>query len=598
MKGISHWHLPQKGSVLWIAALILPPITAAYLMQLAYGVAPWQLSPFAALGNGVCLGALYFLLCSLTGRWVISCLLLHFTAGLWGAINYFVVLYRGTPVLPWDLTSLKTAAAVSGTYSFIPTVPMILSVLLLVALGVFLLLRVGTGRVSPLRRIVCLIACLVCTIPVLNPSLLSLFGIQTDVWDQAKGYRTNGALGSFLSNTAFLKVEKPEGLTTQHLSQLLPQAEAAAPETPQHTGVRPNIVAIMNESWADFEEFGNLTLNKPVANNIPNLDNAVWGHAYASVFGAGTSASEFEFLTGNTMAFLPSGSIPYQQYIQEPSPSLPWLLRQAGYNTMAFHPGAHTSWQRDRAYPLLGFQTFFSKDEMDVPQEMVHGYVSDRADFDQIIWSFEHKQPDQPLFLFNVTIQNHGSYTDESYQAHVQLTDCPGKYPMAEQYLSLAQETDQAFLKLVEYFSQQEEPTLIVMFGDHQPSVEQEFLDLAYGVAQNEMTMEQYMNKYRVPYVIWANYPLDPAVKPADTSLNFLSQYLLEYAGLEGDRYFQFLDHLHDTIPVVTFAGYQDKIGNAYSHLERTNFTPLLQDYQCVQYERLFGLEEKSPSKK
>ncbi|MFR6185109.1 MAG: sulfatase-like hydrolase/transferase [Lawsonibacter sp.] len=102
----------------------------------------------------------------------------------------------------------------------------------------------------------------------------------------------------------------------------------------------PNIVAIMNESWADFEEFGNLSLSESVTDTFRTLDNGVWGHAYTSVFGAGTSASEFEFLTGNSMAFLPSGSIPYQQYILDDAPSMASLLREAGYRTLAFHSGS------------------------------------------------------------------------------------------------------------------------------------------------------------------------------------------------------------------------------------------------------------------
>ena len=80
-----------------------------------------------------------------------------------------------------------------------------------------------------------------------------------------------------------------------------------------------------------------------------------------------------------------------------------------------------------------------------MPQTMEHGYVSDQSDFEQIIWEFEHKEEGQPLFLFNVTIQNHGSYTVKDYPAQVQLADEPGKYPMAEQYLTLANKTDQAF---------------------------------------------------------------------------------------------------------------------------------------------------------
>lgn len=446
---------------------------------------------------------------------MVACLILHLASGLWGAANYFVSVYRGNPVLPWDLTALETAGA----------------------------------------------------------------------------YRTSGAMGAFLRNTEFLEVEKPEGLTVQRLAQLLGQEEDGTASATQVEDL-PNVIAIMNESWADFEEFGNLELNQSVNEYISTLDNAIWGHAYASVFGAGTSASEFEFLTGNSMAFLPSGSIPYQQYILDRSPSLVWLMREAGYETRAFHPGERTSWQRDQAYPLLGFESFKCGENMDVPQEMAHGYVSDSSDFDQVIWEYEHRDPDRPLFLFNVTIQNHGSYTDKTYPAQVQLTDEPGAYPMAEQYLTLARETNQAFQKLVEYFSQQEEPTIILMFGDHQPSVEQEFLDKAYGVTQDEMTMEQYMDKYRVPYVVWANFPLEEEEQSGTTtSLNFLSQYILEYTGVQSDSYFSFLDRLRQTLPAITFVGYLDQEGNAYSHLETNEFTSLIEDYQCVQYERLFGLE-------
>lgn len=596
MKGILRGKRPGKRALPWVAALVLPPITAAYLMQLAYGVAPWQFSFLAALGNALCLGVLYFLLCALTGRWVISCLILHLAAGVWGALNYFVALYRGTPILPWDLTSLGTAAAVSGSYSFSPTLAMVAALVLLTGLGVLLVVRAGTGRIPKRwQRLGCLAACLACLMLVIQPTLLERFGVGANTWDQAGGYRSSGVLGSFVRNAAFLHVEKPEGLNAQHLASLLPQA-GAADENPNadHEGELPNIVVIMNESWADFEEFGNLNLTQPVLDYIPNLDNAIWGHAYTSIFGAGTSASEFEFLTGCSMAFLPAGSIPYQQYIKEPTPSLAWLLRQAGYDTLAFHPGERNSWQRDNAYPLLGFEEYLCGDDMDVPQEFLHGYVSDSSDFDQVIWEFEHKQEGQPLFLFNVTIQSHGGYTYEDYPTTVQLADQPGQYPKAEQYLSLVRETDQAFQKLVDYFSQQEEPTVILMYGDHQPSVEQEFLDVAYGVTQDQMTMEQYMGRYRVPYVMWANYDLPEEISGEDTSLNFLALDLLTAAGLEGDSFMTFLAQLREQMPVATFVGYEDTEGNAYSHLETTALTPLLDDYQCVQYERLFGLEEDS----
>ena len=575
--------------------LLLPPFTAFYLMQFILGALPWEMAPGVVLANALCIGAVYYLLWAATGHPAVCCVLLHLACGLWGTSNYFVSLYRGTPVLPWDLTALETAAAVSGSYSYVPTEPMLVGAVLVLVLIWVLRKEFRKGRFLMDRhtapvRLGCLAVGIACLGVAVAPERLEELGVQTDVWDQTGAYRTSGAVAAFLCNLEFLEVDEPEDLSPQRLSWIMDQVEV-----PEETAVsvdHPNIVAIMNESWADFEEFGNLSLTESVTDYIRSLDNAIWGHTYTSVFGAGTSASEFEFLTGNSMAFLPSGSIPYQQYILDDSPSLASLLKEEGYRTLAFHPGERTSWQRNQAYPRLGFDAFKCGEDMDVEQTFEHGYVSDRSDFEQIIWEFEHKEAGEPLFLFNVTIQNHGSYTVEDYPAQVQLTDEPGKYPMAEQYLTLVNKTDEAFAMLVDYFSQQEEPTILLMFGDHQPSVEQEFLDKAYGVAQADMTMEQYMDKYRTPFVIWANYPLEEE-GPEETSLNFLGQYLLRYAGIEPDPYGQFLWSFQQTIPALTFVGYTDGLGNAYSHLEDTVYTGKIEDYQRLQYVRLFGGPEE-----
>ena len=575
--------------------LLLPPFTAFYLMQFILGALPWEMAPGVVLANALCIGAVYYLLWAATGHPAVCCVLLHLACGLWGTANYFVSLYRGTPVLPWDLTALETAAAVSGSYSYVPTEPMLVGAVLVLVLIWVLRKEFRKGRFLMDRhtapvRLGCLAVGIACLGVAVAPERLEELGVQTDVWDQTGAYRTSGAVAAFLCNLEFLEVDEPEDLSPQRLSWIMDQVEV-----PEETAVsvdHPNIVAIMNESWADFEEFGNLSLTESVTDYIRSLDNAIWGHTYTSVFGAGTSASEFEFLTGNSMAFLPSGSIPYQQYILDDSPSRASLLKEEGYRTLAFHPGERTSWQRNQAYPRLGFDAFKCGEDMDVEQTFEHGYVSDRSDFEQIIWEFEHKEAGEPLFLFNVTIQSHGSYTVEDYPAQVQLTDEPGKYPMAEQYLTLVNKTDEAFAMLVDYFSQQEEPTILLMFGDHQPSVEQEFLDKAYGVAQADMTMEQYMDKYRTPFVIWANYPLEEE-GPEETSLNFLGQYLLRYAGIEPDPYGQFLWSFQQTIPALTFVGYTDGLGNAYSHLEDTVYTGKIEDYQRLQYVRLFGGPEE-----
>ncbi len=572
-----------------LAALLVTPFTAVWLMQLAYGAAPWALPLPQAAANALCIALLYWPLCGLTGRVWLCCCGIHIAAGLWGAANCFVNLFRGTPILPWDFSALGTAADVAGSYCFVPTWQMCLAGVLVIGLVCLLSLKPVRTRLRLTGwkgRLGWLCAGLAGLFFLFPTSRLGELGVVTDVWDPAGSYRTGGCLATFLRNTEFLEVEKPSNTSPEGVDQLMsrvsgPAGTADAPE-------RPNVIAIMNESWADFEFFGNLELSESVVNYVSGLDNAVFGHAYTSVFGAGTSASEFEFLTGNSMAFLPSGSIPYQQYVLEPTHSLASLLKEQGYSTLAFHPGTRTSWQRDRAYPLLGFDSFKCGDDMDVPQIVEHGYVSDQSNFEQIIWELEHKKEGGPLFLFNVTIQNHGSYTVEDYPAEVTVADEPGKYPMAEQYLTLANKSDQAFQTLIEYLSQLDEPTILVMFGDHQPSVEQEFLDKAYGVTQGEMTMEQYMGKYQVPFVVWANYPL-PEEVPQVTSLNFLALYVLRCAGLEGTAWNDFLWDMQEQLPAMTFVGYTDTSGHAYSHLENNEYTNLIEQYRQIQYNNLFG---------
>ncbi len=124
---------------LWQAGfLLLPPLTAAWLMQFTYGVLPWAMLFPALLANALCIALLYWPLCGLTGRIAPCCIGIHIASGAWGAANCFVQSFRGTPILPWDLSALGTAADVAGSYRFTPTWQMLAAVALAAALVVFL----------------------------------------------------------------------------------------------------------------------------------------------------------------------------------------------------------------------------------------------------------------------------------------------------------------------------------------------------------------------------------------------------------------------------------------------------------------------------
>lgn len=593
------------------------PLFAFWLMQLAMGFGFWNYSFKLQLANYVVIGLIFYILYVITNSVRISAVSVEAVGLIWGIANAFIIQFRGTPVLPWDFAALGTAMAVAGNYKFIPSVTMILAIVLFVALVIVqkhfcIKGQFKLNKQNACYRAVALVCAGLCVYAAISPKFLEKCGVSADVWNQAASYQQTGAAASFALNTKFLKVEVPASYSEAYVEEIKgnssvcstvnkndnseqPEADKASVKNTEREIVTQsvqtkatNIIAIMNESWADFEDYGNLELSESVMDYIHSLDNIIFGHAYTSVFGAGTSASEFEFLTGNSMAFLPSGSIPYQQYVTTPKDSLASLLHEQGYLCFAMHPGERTSWQRNESYPLLGFDQFTCGEDMHVELSDEHGYVGDDSSFNEIIYEYEHRDTSKPFFMFNVTIQNHGSYTDENYETEVYLKDEPGKYPQAEQYLTLANKTDQDFKILVDYFSKCDEPTIILMFGDHQPSVETEFLEKAYGVSLDSMTMEQYMGKFKVPFVIWANYEL-PDDTIDITSLNFLKQYLLNYAGVEKSNYDYYLEEISKEMPAMTFVGYFDNEGNAYSHLQQTEFDSIINDYSVVQYDMLFG---------
>ena len=336
----------------------------------------------------------------------------------------------------------------------------------------------------------------------------------------------------------------------------------------------PNIIVIMDEAFSDLKVLGPLETNEdymPFMHRMQQGEkNTVTGYVQTSVCGGNTADSEFEFLTGNTMAFLPNGSIPYQQYIKGRTPSLAGYLKSLGYATYAQHPYQASGWNRDKVYPLLGFDNLdFMEDYRDV--SYVRNYISDASDMEHIIETYEkNKASGKPAFIFNVTMQNHGGYTD----TYMNLTnDIQSQYASEplNQYLTLIHKTDQALENLIDYFSKVDDRTIIVFFGDHQPN------DTVASVVENGAQVET-QKRYLVPYLVWSNYGIEGA-KDKNTSLNYLAAQVLTAAGVPTNAYQNYLLSLSKTYPVISEAGQTKGIGADEKQL---------QTYKKLQYYQLF----------
>lgn len=203
----------------------------------------------------------------------------------------------------------------------------------------------------------------------------------------------------------------------------------------------------------------------------------------------------------------------------------------------------------------MGFDHFYSETDFKNPK-MFRKYISDKSDFKKIEELYENRtEKEEPFYLFNVTMQNHGGFdkTYTNFHNDIQITDSH-KNEQAEQYLSLVKKTDNAFKQLTNYFSKVKEPTNIVMFGDHQPAVQSSFYDSLFGKNAGSLTNEELMNKYRTPFIIWANYDIKETTIDK-MSANYLSAYIMKEAGLETSPYQKFLLKLRKKLPVLTGNG-------------------------------------------
>jgi phosphoglycerol transferase MdoB-like AlkP superfamily enzyme len=261
------------------------------------------------------------------------------------------------------------------------------------------------------------------------------------------------------------------------------------------------------------------------------------------------------------MAFLPAGSIPYQQYIKSDTDSLASYLETLGYSTYAQHPYQAAGWDRARVYPLLGFQNLSFIDDY-TNKTYVRKYVSDAADMNYIISTFEQKEAGKPAFIFNVTMQNHGGYTD-SYPELEEAVPTSHNSQVLSQYLSLIKLTDEALETLVDYFSGIDEKTVIVFFGDHQPS--SNVTRYITGTTDSED-----VSRYKVPYLIWANYDIEEKTD-FDTSLNYLAAQTLSAAGVPTNSYQNFLLELAEKYPVISAAGMPEDDLLTYRKLQYYN---------------------------
>lgn len=605
---IKKWHICKVME--WLFLILTPPVLLGAVQLIssfcldtdpAHGSLAGALERMQWIEQGYILKnlligyGLLLLLILLLRKVRIACGMYSFLLIMITLVNFYVVQFRGQPFMLLDILGMGTAADVAGGYKF--QLPVYIGIVLLLVMTYVCIqwkiqtLELGTKSTKNLAFRLGTFAAVLLFLAVTVPKWWS--SLEVSLWNVSKEYVKKGYLYMLAGEGKYFSVEKPADYSIEKVDNITEEAEKKYTASAASGNVTQpeNIIMIMNESLADFESVGEISTDSEILPFIHSLkQNVKYGQLHVPTYGGGTARTEYEALTGNAMYFLPAGSVPYQLYVRDPEYGMADILKAQGYETLAMHPNRAANWNREKVYPSMGFDQFISKENWgDLYRDKIRSHESDKSTYDKIINIYEEKEKNQKLFTFCVTMQNHGGYgveTRNGYEPTVKL-NYKKEYPQAETYLSLARESDSAFKDLLDYFEKAEEPTMIIMFGDHWPAIEDDFLSKVVGKDTGDLSLTESQTLYTTPYVIWTNYPSE--TKEQDISSNYLGSYILELAGAELSPYNQFLLNLKEELPVIGIDAVEDKDGHWYSSDDMPeNYQKLIEDYNILQYNDQF----------
>ena len=515
----------------------------------------------------------------------ISTLLIIFLS----AANYYVFEFRGNELQPGDFFAIPAAVNVLSEYVIVvaPTVFYAITATVLYLFLIWSLPKVQIRR-KWVSRVLSLTTCVLLffIFTLISKPIHARYFLRD-------GTSTNGYILNFVLQMKSVAVDEPENYSIDTVESLIETYRYE--KTASNESTYPDIIVIMDESFADLSLLSsNLNVNKDPFPFIDSLsENTIHGYALSSVFGGGTPNSEYEFLTGNSLIFLPEGTYVYSQYIDSPVYSMVRIMNKLGYRTIGAHPYLSTGWNRDLIYPLLGFDDVYFLDAFE-GYASIRNYISDQGMFEMLTDLYEeHITSDgNPLFLFGVTMQNHGGYeySGNNYTPSIALDGYSQQYPKAEQYLSLLTYTDSAVEYLIDYFRETDRNVVLVFFGDHYPKLDEGFYSEIHGGSFD--TLDEKELQYLVPFFVWTNYPSKEQVVNL-TSLNYLSSYVYEAANLPLPPYNQFLKDVAEMIPAMNSQGYYSETEQCFLPLEKATGQELeiLNQYSIMVYNTLFDLE-------
>ncbi|WP_458408356.1 LTA synthase family protein [Anaerotignum sp.] len=601
------FHSSQKTKIaMWIIVVLFPLYLAYACNSLAFG-SNELLTTFlqenigAFLLGAVIVYLIFGALACLFKRIPLAAFLSALIFTIMPLIDYFKVQILETHFFPWDMVFAKNAGSFGTFLTALEMPDAAWSTIFMVVLYFLLILMMKPEiPVAWKKRIIgtpVLLVCLYlfCMSPAVR-NCYEMFGVSPKApGNQATNYDTNGFITGFVLNFASLNMGDPADYNEKYLANYF---EKYQPSAESGQGFQnPDIVVVLSEAFWDPTVLNGVSYSEdPLKNYRRIAAEHPSGNMVSCTFGGGTVRPEFEILTGTTTNMLPSGNVPYQQYVFEDIFSYPRLFKNIGYDTLGIHTYQKEFYERDRAYPLLGLTEMRGEYDLHAEHHWNSGpYITDETIAEEVIYQLS--QPHETgLFLQVITMENHSMYLDKYSPSDWDIKVSSDVLSDAElnvmhNYCKGVSDSDAALGRIYDFVMNREKPTVVLWYGDHLPTLGDAFSpyittgNISSTTAQ-EWTEEEKYTMFSTPYVIFSNYDTGREYRAEGVPVSpyLLPALMCDYIGAPEHTRTNFLLDLYETCPVIS--PYYDLYSNREN---KTAVNEFIRHHELLTYDDLMG---------
>jgi hypothetical protein len=431
-----------------------------------------------------------------------------------GVVNAYVLSYRTNPLCAIDFSILQISWNFIGLYTNKTQIFLLLILAIALVLGLIYIFRKAPKTEIKLKPALIEVCILVSVITVLMTDFLGLGIPVRKLTDLKESYSKYGFVYCFFRGTVERGVTKPQDYSNIQVEELKDSLDEIETEDPE---VKPNIIFVQLESFFDTNLLNDYKFSE---NPVPTFSSLKSSYPHGELFvpttGAGTANTEFEIITQQDLDFFGTGEYPYKTALKSRScETVPYDLSELGYRTFAVHDNNATFYDRNQIFSKFGFNNFITSEFMGDVTKNPEGWINDVCLVPQI-----RKCLDSTLrsdYIYTISVQGHGAYPTESYPDNkIKLISSPDNSTLnnqVEYYANQINGSDQFISQLIDMVEKRNEPTVIVFYGDHMPSLNLETNDLLFG------------DLFRTEYVIWNNLGLRYSNR--DIEAYQLSSYVL-----------------------------------------------------------------------